>query len=123
VTCLEVSRQICRFVSTAHIIADFVILPSAAASCRLLRRFRAGPGAVLDQVGRGVPVASFALREEVETITRLMNRYVNVPMSLADACLVRMAELYSGSRVMTLDSHFRVYGRNGRQVIPTILPM
>ena len=39
----------------------------------------------------------------------LMKRYENVPMSLADACLVRMSELISGSLILTLDSDFRIY--------------
>ena len=44
------------------------------------------------------------------------------PMSLADACLVRMTELDAQSVVLTLDSDFRVYRRNRRQMIPTIMP-
>jgi len=44
-------------------------------------------------------------------------------MDFADACLVRMSELYRQSRVFTVDTQFRdIYRRNGRQVIPTLLP-
>jgi hypothetical protein len=43
-------------------------------------------------------------------------------MSLADACLVRMSELYSDSVVLTTDSDFNVYRRNRRQIIPTLMP-
>jgi predicted nucleic acid-binding protein len=43
-------------------------------------------------------------------------------MSLADACLVRMAERYPSGVVMTLDRDFRIYRKNGRQVIPTRMP-
>ena len=46
----------------------------------------------------------------------------HLPMSLADACLVRMAELHSGSTVLTVDSDFTVYRMHGRRVIPVILP-
>ncbi len=53
---------------------------------------------------------------------RLMRAYQNVPMSFADACLVRMSELHEGAPVFTLDTDFRVYRKNGRDVIPTILP-
>ena len=52
----------------------------------------------------------------------LRTRYANVPMDLADACLVRMAELASGSVVLTLDSDFAIYRMHGRRVIPTISP-
>ncbi len=43
-------------------------------------------------------------------------------MSLADACLVRMAETRPGAVVLTLDTDFHVYRKNGRQTIPAILP-
>jgi len=94
-----------------------------AEACHLLRKFPPGPRAVLEHVARGVLVVSFVLSDEVRPITRLMSRYANVPMSLADACLVRMTEIQSGSHVLTLDGDFRVYRKNGRQVIPTILPV
>jgi predicted nucleic acid-binding protein len=51
-----------------------------------------------------------------------MRKYRDVPMSLADACLVRMSEVYSNGTVFTLDSDFRVYRRNGRQAIPLLSP-
>jgi hypothetical protein len=54
--------------------------------------------------------------------TALMTKYATVPMSLADACLVRMTELNSGSTVLTLDRDFRVYRRTGRHVVPVIAP-
>jgi predicted nucleic acid-binding protein len=43
-------------------------------------------------------------------------------MSLADACLVRMAELFEGSSILTLDAHFDIYRKNKRQVIPLLAP-
>jgi hypothetical protein len=43
-------------------------------------------------------------------------------MSLADACLVRMAEQSSHSAILTLDGDSRIYRKNGRQVIPTLMP-
>ncbi|HEY3897192.1 MAG TPA: hypothetical protein VGM54_01170 [Chthoniobacter sp.] len=43
-------------------------------------------------------------------------------MSLADACLVRLAELNPAASVFTLDAHFRVYRKNGRQQIPVAMP-
>ena len=60
----------------------------------------------------------FELQREITVIDRLLRKYSSVPMSLADACLVRMSELYTGSEICTLDADFRVYRRNNRQVIP-----
>ncbi len=48
-----------------------------------------------------------------------MQRFADVPMSLADACLVRMSEIERDSKIATLDADFRIYRRNQRQVIPT----
>jgi hypothetical protein len=43
-------------------------------------------------------------------------------MSLADACLVRMAEQMPDSLVLTLDRDFRLYRKHGRHVIPATMP-
>lgn len=55
-------------------------------------------------------------------MARLLRRYRDRPMSLADACLVRMSELYNDSEILTVDGDFRVYRRRGRSVIPTLMP-
>ncbi|HNG34544.1 MAG TPA: pilus assembly protein, partial [Blastocatellia bacterium] len=55
-------------------------------------------------------------------VSKLLEKYADVPMSFADACLVRMSELYPDSAVFTLDSDFKIYRRNGRQAIPLIFP-
>jgi len=51
-----------------------------------------------------------------------MKKFANVPMPLADACLVRMTELDQKSIVLTLDGDFGIYRRNRGQVVPTITP-
>ena len=64
----------------------------------------------------------FIVRDHHSLIHELMARYANVPMSFADACLVRMSELWPEAPVFTLDSDFRVYRRNKRQSLPLICP-
>jgi predicted nucleic acid-binding protein len=59
---------------------------------------------------------------EREALWKLIHKYEDLPMSLADACLVRLAELHPAASVFTLDSHFRVYRKNGRQQISVIMP-
>ncbi|HEX4403689.1 MAG TPA: pilus assembly protein, partial [Polyangia bacterium] len=66
---------------------------------------------------------AFRLDEEHEQVARLMAKYADVPMSLADACLVRMSESNPRARVLTLDSDFRVYRRSNRQVVPVVMPV
>jgi predicted nucleic acid-binding protein len=55
-------------------------------------------------------------------IDRLMQRYQSVPMSLADACLVRMLELYPNSSILTLDQDFYIYRKQGNQSIDVMMP-
>jgi len=43
---------------------------------------------------------------ELRAVGQLLRRYQSVPMSLADACLVRMAEMHPDAFVLTLDSDF-----------------
>jgi uncharacterized protein len=51
-----------------------------------------------------------------------MRRYRNRPMSLADACLVRLSEIHGAAEVFTLDGDFRIYRRHGNKVIPVRMP-
>ena len=64
----------------------------------------------------------FHLEDEIAAVDELLLRYANVPMSFADACLVRMSEIYDRSLVWTLDGDFNIYRKHRNQVIPTILP-
>jgi predicted nucleic acid-binding protein len=65
---------------------------------------------------------AFDIQEEHTDLRALMHRYRNRPMSLADACLVRMSELHPTGEVFTLDSDFRFYRRHGNKVIPVLMP-
>ena len=62
------------------------------------------------------------VQEEQADLRALMRRYRNRPMSLADACLVRLSELHTSGEVFTLDSDFRIYRRHGNKVIPVLMP-
>ena len=80
------------------------------------------PLAVLDWVRRGVINLAFNAEDEIERLLALQRSYRALPMDFADACLVRMSELHPRSWVLTTDSHFRIYRRNGRQLIPLLAP-
>lgn len=88
----------------------------------VVKRLGGNPLAVLELLRKGVINVAFHVEDEVERLLALQRTYANVPMSLADACLVRMTELQEHSRVMTTDSDFRIYRRNRRQVIPLLAP-
>ena len=76
----------------------------------------------MDLLQRKIVVPSFRLEGQIRPVQKLLKKYRSVPMSLADACLVRMSELYPDNCVLTLDSDFSLYRRNGRQVIPVTMP-
>jgi predicted nucleic acid-binding protein len=65
---------------------------------------------------------AFELAKELEPVLKLMQKYSDVPMSLADACLVRMTETFADAVVLTTDADFRVYRRHSRHVVPCVTP-
>ena len=67
-------------------------------------------------------IAAFDLDSDVDSVLRLLQKYANVPMSLADACLVRMTETLPDPVILTTDSDFRIYRRHSRQVVPCMMP-
>jgi predicted nucleic acid-binding protein len=88
----------------------------------LLSHVQGGPQALLELVVKGLVVVSFSLQAESQTIQQLLMKYADVPMALADACLVRLTEIYPESLLLTLDSDFQIYRRHGRSRIPVLLP-
>jgi predicted nucleic acid-binding protein len=81
-----------------------------------------GGSALAALLRRGSLAPSFRLGADTETILQLMHKYVDVPMSSADACLVRMTETLPDPILLTTDRDFRIYRRHGRQVIPCKMP-
>lgn len=71
---------------------------------------------------RGALLPTFELGDEMDRVLTLLQKYADVPMSLAHACLVRMSETLADPVILTTDEDFRVYRRHGRQIIPYLLP-
>jgi len=91
-------------------------------ACFLLKGLKGGQRAVLELVNRGIIQLPFRIDQHLDLIAWLLDKYCDIPISLADACMVRLSELYPDSFLLTLDSDFRIYRKNKRQVIPTIMP-
>jgi uncharacterized protein len=83
---------------------------------------RQGESKLAELLRRGLASPQFNLETELKPVLALMDKYADVPMSLADACLVRMAEIYADPILVTTDSDFLIYRRHSRQVIPCLLP-
>jgi predicted nucleic acid-binding protein len=112
------SRRVFQRVRAPLLTCDAVLTEA----CWLLRDQRQGPEAVLRLVERGFLVSAFSLENEAESVRRLIARYASVPMSFADACLVRMSELHEEAILLTFDTDFTVYRRHGRGEIPLLMP-
>jgi predicted nucleic acid-binding protein len=96
--------------------------PVLAETEYLLRRQKLEVRPLLELLERGVLQVAFNLQEELLAVKALVSRYANVPMSLADACLVRMSETRNQATVWTLEKDFRIYRRHGRLVISALFP-
>lgn len=81
-----------------------------------------GAQAMCELATRRVVISAFSLEDNLEPVIALLNKYASVPMSFADACLVRMSELLPDPILLTTDSDFRIYRRHSRQVIPCEMP-
>lgn len=90
-------------------------------ACFLLRRTPKGADTILSMIEDGLLKIDFSLSDEISAVKSLMKKYENVPMSLTDACLVRMSELIKNSVIFTIDSDFHIYRKNGRQKIDLII--
>lgn len=89
--------------------ANHLLAPEGCATLRLACR-------------RGAIRISPLHGENLIPILDLMEKYADVPMSVADPCLVRLAETLPDPLLLTSDSDFRIYRRLGRKVIPVRMP-
>lgn len=91
-------------------------------TCFLLRDSPNVQRAILELIESKAIAIDFNLQREAFNVRQLMKRYESVPMSFADACLVRMSEKWVNSAVFTLDSDFSIYRRDRNNLIPLIAP-
>jgi uncharacterized protein len=104
---------------TVPVITNEAVITEA---CFLAQRIHNGQETILKLIKQGHITIPFTLNSEIEAIENLMQRYASVPMSLADACIVRMSEIYEDSSVLTLDSDFRIYRQHRNQPISVVMP-
>jgi uncharacterized protein len=88
----------------------------------LLNKRTSNPFVIMQMLKEGIFTIPLHLITEKNTLAKLMDKYRNVPMSIADASLVRLSEYYPNCKVLTLDKDFTIYRRNKNQPIPVIMP-
>lgn len=93
-------------------------------ACFLLRRIGVDSSLPVALLRRGVlrVVDVLGTADDADAVTALIRRYADVPMSLADACLVRILERTENGSIMTLDSDFHIYRQGGRRTIRILSP-
>jgi predicted nucleic acid-binding protein len=81
------------------------------------------PAAIVEMIRAKEIILAFDLSAQTAGVLKLLKKYQDRDMDLADACIVRMTELNRDSQVVTVDrDDFAVYRRNGRDLIPVIAP-
>ena len=78
---------------------------------------------VVAMVREGLVRLAFNANDHLPQLSALALRFAARRPDFADLCLIRMSELHPKHSVITTDrDDFRVYRRNNREVIPTIVP-
>jgi predicted nucleic acid-binding protein len=88
--------------------------PVLAEAMYLLARFSRAQDALYELLENGALRIAFRIEEHVSALRKLHHKYRDRPMSLADACIVRMAEIHERHAVLTLDSDFTIYRKHSR---------
>ena len=96
--------------------------PVLAEAMHLLARYPKAQDALLELVENGALRVAFKIDEHVDALRRLLRKYKDTPMSLADACIVRMSEIHDRHAILTLDSDFLIYRKHGRASLTLIYP-
>lgn len=96
--------------------------PVLAEVMYLLGELPKAQDALFELIENGALRIAFHVEEHVPALRALHRKYRDRPMSLADACIVRMAELFDEHQVLTLDSDFSIYRKHGRRPLELIQP-
>jgi uncharacterized protein len=88
----------------------------------LLARYPQAQDMLFELLENGALRLAFKIEENIGALRKLMHKFRDMPMSLADACVVRIAEIYEHHAVLTLDADFTVYRKHGRTPLALITP-
>ena len=96
--------------------------PVLAETMYLLRRYPRAHDLLFELLQNGALSIAFRIDEHIGVLRKLLQKYRDTPMSLADACIVRMTEIFDRHAVLTLDSDFLIYRKHGRDSLVLIHP-
>jgi predicted nucleic acid-binding protein len=96
--------------------------PVLTEAMHLLARYARAQDALFDLLHNEALSVAFRIEEHAGPLRKLLHKYRDTPMSLADACIVRMTEIHEQHAVLTLDSDFSIYRKHGRLPLTIIHP-
>jgi len=91
-------------------------------ACFLVSRNGGDGEDLIEMLNQGWLSIPFVLSHESKAVAKLMRKYANISMSLADGCLLRMTELLPESLLLILDGDFFIYRKFGKKAVPVIMP-
>jgi hypothetical protein len=71
-----------------------------------------GTGSLASRLRRGALFCGYRFADDMNAVLKLLEKYADVPMSIADACLVRMTETLNDPVLLTTAADFRIYRRH-----------
>ena len=85
-----------------------------AESCYLLRNLSGASEAVIENIAAGIFQVAFQLSQEATSVKQVLRKYRDRKIDLADACLIRLADIFETGDILTLDRDFTIYrwGKN-----------
>jgi predicted nucleic acid-binding protein len=109
-------KQHSTCIETVHRVAAPLVTCEAVIteSCYLLRGLRGASEAVMQNVVAGIFQIPFQVSSSANEVRRILKKYQDRRIDMADACLIHMAQEYDTSDILTLDSDFHFYrwGKN-----------
>jgi predicted nucleic acid-binding protein len=96
---------------------------AVAEACYLLRGTPGAPEAILENVANGVFQTPVRLADQASAVGKLLRKYRDVPMSLADACLVDLADRMDTGLILTLDRDFEIYRWRSRRKFELLIKL
>src|SRR5580693_4915296 len=79
-----------------------------AESCYLLRNLSGASEAVIENIAAGIFQVAFQLSQEATSVKQVLRKYRDRKIDLADACLIRLADIFETGDILTLDRDFTI---------------
>ena len=92
-------------------------------SCYMLRQVRGAMADILATIETGALEIRFQLDRSAGKVRALLEKYRDLPASLADACLVQMADELDTGDILTLDSDFKRYRWRRNRAFNLLIPL